>query len=114
MEYFYAVDVLIMIIAVFLILFVLMQRSKGGGAASGFSSSNQVMGVKKTNDLLERITWGLAISVLVLSALSTRLADRTGQGERIKSINERMMEENGDMPTQTTNPENQQQQQGNE
>ena len=53
-------SILILICSVFLVLIVLVQNSKGGGLASGFSSSNQVLGVRKTTDFLEKATWTLA------------------------------------------------------
>ena len=42
------ISILILIASILLILIVLIQNSKGGGLASGFSSSNQIMGVRKT------------------------------------------------------------------
>ena len=65
------VSVLIVIVCILLILVVLVQNSKGGGLASSFASSNQVMGVRKTADFLEKATWTLAISLLALSLIST-------------------------------------------
>ncbi len=62
--------ILIIIAAILLTLVVLVQNSKGGGLASGFQSSNQYMGVRKTTDFLEKATWGLAITVIVLSVLA--------------------------------------------
>ncbi len=59
--------VLILITSVLLILLVLVQNSKGGGLAAGFSSSNQIMGVRKTTDFLEKATWTLAIALVVFS-----------------------------------------------
>ena len=57
-----------MVIASLLMCFiVLIQNSKGGGLASGFSSSNQIMGVRKTTDFLEKATWGLAAFMVVMS-----------------------------------------------
>ena len=53
-------SILILICAFLLVLIVLVQNSKGGGLASGFSSSNQVLGVRKTTDFLEKATWSLA------------------------------------------------------
>lgn len=55
--------------AVLLVLVVLAQNSKGGGLSSQFggSSASNLIGVKKTGDLLERLTWGLAIAVMVFS-----------------------------------------------
>lgn len=58
--------IIIFIVCILLIAVVLVQESKGGGLASSFSSANQVMGVKKTADVLEKATWGLAIFLLVL------------------------------------------------
>lgn len=46
---------------------VLIQNSKGGGLASGFSSSNAIMGVRKTTDFLEKATWGLAAFMVLMS-----------------------------------------------
>ena len=54
----YLLLVILMLIASVLMCFiVLIQNSKGGGLASGFSSSNQIMGVRKTTDFLEKATW---------------------------------------------------------
>lgn len=49
---------------------VLIQNSKGGGLASAFSSSNQIMGVRKTTDFLEKATWTLAAFMVVCSIVS--------------------------------------------
>jgi preprotein translocase subunit SecG len=65
------ISILIVIVCILLILVVLVQNSKGGGLASSFASSNQVMGVRKTADFLEKATWTLAISLLALSLIST-------------------------------------------
>jgi len=65
------ISIFIIIVCLLLILVVLVQNSKGGGLASSFSSSNQVMGVRKTGDFLEKATWTLAIALLVLSLVST-------------------------------------------
>jgi preprotein translocase subunit SecG len=59
--------ILIVISSILLTLLVLVQNSKGGGLAAGFSSSNQIMGVRKTTDFLEKATWGLVVVVVVLS-----------------------------------------------
>ena len=64
------ISVLILMVSALIILVVLVQNSKGGGLASNFSSSNQYMGVRKTADFLEKATWTLAVSLLVLSLAS--------------------------------------------
>jgi len=61
------ISILAVVVSVILIFFVVIQNSKGGGLAAGFSSSNQVMGVRKTTDFLEKATWTLAGVLVVLS-----------------------------------------------
>ncbi len=62
--------ILIVIAAVLLTLLVLVQNSKGGGLAAGFNSGNQVMGVRKTTDFLEKATWSLIIFIALCSILA--------------------------------------------
>ncbi len=64
------VIVLTILAAVLLIGVVLIQKSKGGGLGSTFASSNSILGVKRTNDVIEKITWWLAGIVCVLSIVS--------------------------------------------
>jgi preprotein translocase subunit SecG len=78
------VSVLIMIVCILLTLVVLVQNSKGGGLASNFSSSNQIMGVRKTADFLEKATWTLAVALLVLS-LATIFVIPRSTGTTVKS-----------------------------
>jgi len=59
--------VITIILCVLLGLIVLIQNPKGGGLASNFSGSSQLMGVQKTGDFLEKGTWVLAIGIMVLS-----------------------------------------------
>ena len=74
---------------IFLVLFasvlmcgiVLIQESKGGGLASSFSAQNSLMGVRKTTDLLEKCTWGLAIAMVVLSIISTSFVPKENKEE---------------------------------
>ena len=68
------VIILTIISAVLLIGVVLIQKSKGGGLGSTFASSNSILGVKRTNDVIEKITWWLAGIICVLSILSVFVA----------------------------------------
>ena len=81
------ISVLIIIVSILLILVVLVQNSKGGGLASTFASSNQVMGVRKTADFLEKTTWTLAIALLVLSLLATPCS-KSAQGSEENTSSE--------------------------
>lgn len=73
--------VLTVIVSVLLIIVVLIQKSKGGGLASNFAGSNQIMGVKRTNNFIEKATWVLALIILVLSVGSSLL----GRGGEVES-----------------------------
>ncbi|WP_294140332.1 preprotein translocase subunit SecG [uncultured Sanguibacteroides sp.] len=75
-----AISVLIFIVCALLILIVLVQNSKGGGLSSTFASSNQIMGVRKTTDFLEKATWTLAGAMLVLCVAASMLIPREEQG----------------------------------
>lgn len=65
------ISVLIIIVCILLALIVLIQNSKGGGLSSSFASNNQIMGVRRTADVLEKTTWGFAIALFVLCLLGT-------------------------------------------
>ncbi len=67
---------LVLLASVLMVLIVLVQNSKGGGLASGFSSSNQYMGVRKTTDFLEKATWVLVIAMCVFSMMASAFIPR--------------------------------------
>ena len=66
--------ILIVIASILMIGIVLIQESKGGGLASNFSSSNQIMGVRKTTDFIEKATWTLAAFMVVCSIICAHVA----------------------------------------
>jgi len=66
--------ILIVIAALLMIGIVLIQESKGGGLASQFSGYNQIGGVRKTTDFIEKMTWGLAAFMVVVSVLCAYVA----------------------------------------
>lgn len=78
--------VLIVIASIVLILVVLVQKSKGSGLSSNFSSSNAIMGVRKTTDFIEKATWGLAAFVLVLSIACVMISPRVGRTVATDSV----------------------------
>ena len=64
-----------------MVFIVLIQESKGGGLASNFSSTNSIMGVRKTTDLVEKLTWGLAAAMVILSVACAYVAPQAmGEG----------------------------------
>ena len=88
--------ILIVLAAVLMVGIVLIQESKGGGLASNFSSSNQIMGVRKTTDFIEKATWGLAVAMVVFSVACAYVAPQAAGDNSVM--------ENVENPT--TNPNN--------
>ena len=75
------------IIAIILTLVVLVQNPKGGGLASNFSQGNQIFGVEKTTDIVEKVTWAGAIMLVVVSLIAasfsgTKVTPGKGQGAK--------------------------------
>ncbi len=83
--------ILAILVCVLLGLIVLIQNPKGGGLASNFSSSSQLMGVQKTGDFLEKGTWILAIVLMVL-CLAINVAVKTGGSATISEQQQRINE----------------------
>ena len=63
--------ILCVLAALLLGLVVLIQNPKGGGLSSDFGSAQQLGGVQKTNDFIDKATWSLAGIVAVLSIVLT-------------------------------------------
>ncbi len=75
--------ILIVLASILMIGIVLIQESKGGGLASNFSSSNQIMGVRKTTDFIEKATWGLAIVMVICSIICAHVAPTSTADESV-------------------------------
>ncbi len=86
------ISVFILIVCILMVLIVLVQNSKGGGLASNFSSSNQIMGVKKTTDFLEKATWSLAIILFALCMVAAATIDRGNNGAPKSAIQQQLEE----------------------
>jgi preprotein translocase subunit SecG len=69
--------ILIVIAAVLMIGIVLIQESKGGGLSTSFAQYNQIGGVRKTTDFIEKATWGLAAAMVVISVVCAWVAPTT-------------------------------------
>jgi len=73
-----AISVFILIVSFLMMLVVLVQNSKGGGLVSDLSSSNQILGVRKTTDFLEKSTWTLAVVLVLLCLVSSLSIPQSG------------------------------------
>ena len=81
--------VLTVIVAILLVAVVLVQKSKGGGLASNFAGSNQVLGVRRTNDFISNAPWTLAglVAVLSIASVFCNPSAQTSNGPRVKVQN---------------------------
>lgn len=71
--------ILIVLACVLLGFFVLVQNPKGGGLSGSFGGfGNQVMGVRQTNDIMEKGTWILAAVIAVLCLTSAMFVGKGG------------------------------------
>ena len=62
---------LITIASILLIVVVYVQNPKGGGLSSDFGAAQQIGGVQKTNDFIEKTTWTLASFIALASIFLT-------------------------------------------
>ena len=64
-------SIIIVIASILLVGVVFIQNPKGGGLSSDFGAAQQIGGVQKTNDFIDKTTWGLAGLVAILSIVLT-------------------------------------------
>src|SRR5690606_41820284 len=81
---------IIIFLAVLLVLIILAQNSKGGGLSSQFggSGASNIIGVKKTGDLLEKLTWAFAIGIMVLTLSASFILPTSNQMPTNESLDE--------------------------
>lgn len=90
------------IAAALMIVIVLIQNPKGGGLAANFSSSNQIFGVQRTSEGVEKLTWIFAALILFVSlAASSYNGQKSAKGE---VTSDPKMKELMDAPAQKTTP----------
>src|SRR5215470_12141439 len=83
--------------AILLVLVVLAQNSKGGGLSGQFggSAASNLIGVKKTGDILERLTWAFAIAIMIFALGTNLMGPSTGTDELLdKAKGEKVQQPN--------------------
>ncbi len=77
---FYVLGLLTIVAAVLMVAVVSIQNSKGGGINSTFGiNTTQVLGARRSNEFVEKLTWYLAIGIAVL-AFSTNVVGNMKSG----------------------------------
>jgi preprotein translocase subunit SecG len=96
--------ILILLSCIILGFIILVQNPKGGGLSgtvAGFN--NQFMGVKQTNDVLEKGTWIFSIVIALLALFSTFFM--TGSSENDSNILNKINTSQGTTPSRQTVPQ---------
>lgn len=81
--------VLIALICILLMLVVLIQNPKGGGVDSTFGGqgANQMFGAAKSSDFIEKLTWGLAITLFILCIITVLVVNtQSGAGTNLPQL----------------------------
>ena len=63
--------VLTVIVCFLLIVVIMVQNHKGGGLSSTLGGSQQMGGVQKTTDFLDKSTWTLGVLLIILIMFSS-------------------------------------------
>ena len=93
-----SIVILVVLASVLMCLIVLIQESKGGGLAADYSNNNQILGAPKTTNFVEKATWFLAGTMIVLSVISVGFLPKAGANDSV--IMQQATEQ------QATNPNN--------
>lgn len=67
------ITAVILLASALLVFVVYIQNPKGGGLSSDFGAAQQLGGVQKTNDFIDKATWGLATIVGIGSIALTMM-----------------------------------------
>ncbi len=73
---------LIVIVCFLLIVVIMVQNPKGGGLSSTLGGSQQLGGVQKTTDFLDKSTWTLG-TILILLVLFSSLSFKDGSSNSL-------------------------------
>ncbi len=71
------VTILVIVVCVLLGAVVLIQNPKGGGLSSSFGGvGQQLLGARRSTDVVEKLTWGFAVALIVLCLSTSFFVDK--------------------------------------
>ena len=94
-------SVLIIVSSILLILVVYIQNPKGGGLSSDFGAAQQIGGVQKTNDFIDKTTWSLAAIIMISSiflTIRTKSPDQKKLQDQQRKEAEKQQKQQGNKP----------------
>ncbi len=104
------VTILIIIVCVLLGAVVLIQNPKGGGLSASFGGvGQQLLGAKRSTDVVEKLTWGLAFALIFLCLSTTLFVGKKTAAKKEalpkSEIEQMQMAKPGQFPTQPSAPQ---------
>lgn len=84
------ISILLILASILLVVLIFAQNPKGGGLSSDFGAATQLGGVQKTNDFVDKATWGLAGFIAILSVVLTIYLT-----PKVQKVQEQPQQENG-------------------
>lgn len=91
------ISIVILILCVLLSLVVLVQNPKGGGLSQSLGGvSSQVFGAKNSAGLVEKVTWYLAMAIVVLSMSSVIFISGGSNVDEVQRSDAEMFNEEGE------------------
>lgn len=93
------ISIFILILCVLLGLVILVQNPKGGGLSQSLGGvSSQVFGAKNSTGLVEKVTWYLAIAIVVLSMSSVVFIPGSSTPQEAQKTEAETLIESGEAP----------------
>jgi preprotein translocase subunit SecG len=93
-------SIIIILASILLIFVVYVQNPKGGGLSSDFGGAQQIGGVQKTNDFVDKATWSLAGIIMVLSIVMTLRSKTTAPVQPDEATQTEQTPNGGQQPAQ--------------
>ncbi len=104
-------SILIIIVSLFIVMVVLVQSPKGGGLTGGLgSTTSNIIGVQSAGDVMEKVTWGSAIVLLVLCVLTAFSLPKNQDPSKAKTEVEQAVANSAAAPAAPVAPQAQPQQ----
>lgn len=105
------ITILIIIDCILLGIVVLIQNPKGGGLNASFGGvGQQLLGARRSTDVVEKATWGLSVGLIVLCLSTSFFIDKraaTKKDALPKSEVEQMQNKTGGFTPTATPPQSQ-------
>ena len=106
------ITILIIVVCVLLAAVVLIQNPKGGGLSASFGGvGQQLLGARRSTDVVEKLTWGLAFALIILCFSTSLFVPKKSSVTQKEALPKSEIEQmqtnrpfNGNVPTSSQQP----------